>query len=158
MPTIVAGERTETTPEDMEALRRLEELLREDRHAALVGPDGDRAELPEAALQLLRDGVALLRQGAGVSLVPVHRQLTTQQAADLLNVSRQYLTRLLDQGAIPFERVGNRRRLALSDVLSYKQKRDAERRRLLSEMVALTEEEGLYAREAEIFGPSGHAG
>lgn len=150
--TTIEEDAAAITSEDIEALRRIESLLHAEDGAALVGPHGTRVDLPPAAVRLLRDGVAMLRHGAGVTLVPVHRHLTTQEAADLLNVSRQYLTRILDEGTIPFQRVGNRRRLALVDVLAYKHKRDVARREALDELIRLDDEAGLYAREAEIFG------
>lgn len=70
--------------------------------------------------------------------------MTTQQAADLLKVSRQYLVRLLDEGKIPYDRTGKHRRLKIEDVLAYKQKRDAERDQSLDELAKLTEELGGY--------------
>ncbi len=66
--------------------------------ARLVGPDGQTIELPESALRVLKDGIHQLVQGHAVAIMPVHLELTTQEAADLLNVSRQYLVRLLDGG------------------------------------------------------------
>lgn len=134
--------------EDREALRHIESILEDS--PALVGASGEREALPSEAVALLRRGVSLLRNGAaGLSVVPVHRDLTTNEAADILNVSRPYLVRLLDEGKIPFQRVGNRRRIALSDLMAYKGERDAKRRRLLSELVAMDEEAGLYQRERE---------
>jgi excisionase family DNA binding protein len=70
--------------------------------------------------------------------------LTTQQAADFLNVSRPYFIRLLEQGAIPHTKTGSHRRVRLDDVLAYKRQRDAERRRALDDLVALSQEMGLY--------------
>jgi excisionase family DNA binding protein len=98
---------------------------------------------------LLRDGIAMFRRGVGVRLVPVHRELSTQEAADVLNVSRQYLVRLLEDGKIPFSRTGNRRRIAMGDVLNFKQARDDARLRGLAELARMDEDAGLYAREAE---------
>ena len=131
-----------------EALRRIETILEDS--PALIGSSGEREALPCEAVALLRRGVSLLRNGAvGLSVLPVHRDLTTNEAADILNVSRPYLVRLLDEGKIPFHRVGNRRRIDLSDLMAYKGERDAKRRRLLSDLVEMDEEAGLYQRERE---------
>jgi excisionase family DNA binding protein len=70
--------------------------------------------------------------------------MTTQQAADLLNVSRQYLVRLLDDGKLPYDRTGKHRRLKMEDVLAYKKQRDLERDNKLDEIAKLTEELGGY--------------
>ncbi|HEX5503538.1 MAG TPA: excisionase family DNA-binding protein, partial [Thermomicrobiales bacterium] len=80
--------------------------------------------------------------------VPVYRELTTQQAADLLNVSRQYLIRLLERGDLPFTRTGTHRRIRLDDVLRYKDARSARRREGLRRLTRLSEELGLYDEPA----------
>ncbi|MCY3538259.1 MAG: helix-turn-helix domain-containing protein [Acidimicrobiia bacterium] len=72
-----------------------------------------------------------------------HRELTSQQAADLLNVSRPYLVRLLEEGAIPFRHVVNRRRIRLTDVLAYRHREELERRRILDELTAEAQNLGL---------------
>jgi excisionase family DNA binding protein len=77
-------------------------------------------------------------------IVPGGAVMTTQQAADLLNLSRQYLVRLLDDGKIPYDRTGKHRRLKIEDVLAYKQKRDRERDEKLDELTRLTEKLGGY--------------
>ncbi len=74
-------------------------------------------------------------------------EVTTQQAAELLNVSRQYLVRLLDEGRIPFRKVGKHRRLRVVDVLSFKETRDTDRRAGLRELSRMTEEFGGYDSE-----------
>jgi excisionase family DNA binding protein len=88
--------------------------------------------------------LAELHAGRGVQIVTYERDLTTQQAAELLNVSRQYLVRLLDAGAIPYTRVGTHRRLRLQDVLSYRNLRHSERRASLARITRLSQEMGDY--------------
>src|SRR5437763_439933 len=94
------------------------------RHRAhlLVGPDGD-VEIPAEVYRILRQVVEAMNQGLAVTVVPQSQSLTTQQAADLLGISRPTLIRLLDSGKILFDRVGTHRRLRLRDVLDYREKR-----------------------------------
>lgn len=82
--------------------------------------------------------------GNGVSILPAATELTTQRAADLLNVSRPYLIRLLERGEIPYRKVGTHRRVQLSDVIAYRGRRDLELRRALDELTHDGEELGLY--------------
>jgi excisionase family DNA binding protein len=91
---------------------------------ALVGTDEhDRIELPEAIHQALTKVVAALHAGKAVTIAPQTMTLTTQQAADLLGVSRPTVVRLINDNALPAERIGNRHRLLLDDVLSYREER-----------------------------------
>ena len=101
-------------------------------------------DLPESVLTVIRRAVHSMARGEGVSIVSVHKELTTRQAADLLNVSRQYLVRLLEGGQIPFTKTGTHRRIRLDDLMAYKQRRDDERRSKLDELTKLNEELGLY--------------
>jgi excisionase family DNA binding protein len=86
----------------------------------------------------------VLARGDAITLIPVHQELTTQQAADLLNISRQYLVRLLEEGKIPYTRTGKHRRLRIDDVVAYKQARDRERGESLDELARLSNELGGY--------------
>jgi excisionase family DNA binding protein len=131
---------------DVQALKELERILARSttRRAQLVGPEGERLELPEPIHAALRQIIPYLLRGDAVSLVPVHQQLTTQQAADYLNMSRPYLVKLLREGAIPHTMVGTHRRVYFRDLLEYKRRRDVERRKALDEMTALAEDLGVY--------------
>jgi excisionase family DNA binding protein len=113
----------------------------------LVGPSGETIVLPDAVFSVLERVAEVLARGDSLTVVPVGRELTTQQAADLLNVSRQYLVRLLDEGRIPFRRTGKHRRVRIEDVLSFKEQRDKERRAGLRDIVRLSEEHDGYAAE-----------
>ncbi len=77
--------------------------------------------IPAAAMQLLVEALAAIANGDSVMLLPAHAELSTQQAADMLHVSRPYLIGLLEKGEMPFHKVGTHRRLHLKDVLAYKQ-------------------------------------
>lgn len=104
--------------------------------------------LPLPAVRLLMGALKELGQGNGVTLTPVSKELTTQQAADFLMVSRPFLiAEILEKGKIPFRKVGNRRRIRLSDLLRYQQEEEQEINRREQAMLALmaeTERLGLY--------------
>src|SRR5215208_7122618 len=90
----------------------------------LVGPQGESFVIPESVFYALARVVEVLARGDAITIVPVGKELTTQQAADLLNVSRQYLVRLLDEKRIEHTRTGKHRRLRIEDVLAFKEQRD----------------------------------
>lgn len=113
----------------------------------LVGPKGEELVLPEAVFYVLERVTEVLARGDSVTVVPVGKELTTQQAADILNVSRQYLVRLLDENRIPYRKTGKHRRLRIEDVLAFKERRDRERGNALRGLTELTEELGGYERE-----------
>lgn len=93
---------------------------------------------------MLRDVVSALSQGMAISLAPHNTLLTTQEAADLLNISRPTLVRLLTDGEIQYSMRGRHRRVLLRDILDYQERTRSERRRTLDQMAADAEEDGLY--------------
>ncbi|ASM75243.1 MULTISPECIES: helix-turn-helix domain-containing protein [Roseobacteraceae] len=97
-------------------------------------------KLSPSLVDLMSDLFSIVARGETVTLVPLSRQLTTQEAADLLNVSRPFLIKLIDQGALNCEMVGTHRRVALKNVLTYKAKRTAGRRTAMAEMQDIAED------------------
>jgi excisionase family DNA binding protein len=103
----------------------------------------DALVVPRAAAVMLAQVMGLLANGQGVFLVPSEAQLTTQQAADMLNVSRPYLIGLLEAGAIAYTKVGRHRRIAFRDLADYKRHADQRQRQAADELTALGQELGL---------------
>jgi len=99
--------------------------------------------LPAVALRPLVAVLDELANGDAVAVVPVHAELTSQQAADLLNVSRPYLIKLLDDERIPYRKVGNRRKIRLSHLLEYRRREEAGRREIADKLTREAERIGL---------------
>ena len=98
----------------------------------LIGDDeGGQVELPESVYRVLVRAVEALSQGKGITIAPQEPQLTTQQAADLLGVSRPTVIRLINSGDLHAERIDSRRRLALGEVLAYRERRRAKQYAML---------------------------
>lgn len=127
------------------ALNQIEGVLENVRRVPkLVGPGGEEIELPQSLFVMLRQIVYHLLQGRAVTIVPYNKELTTQEAADILNVSRPYLVKLLEQGDIPYVKTGTHRRIRFIDLMNYKKYRDEKRRKGLAELTRLSQEMGLY--------------
>lgn len=122
---------------------------------ALVDGRGRRAELPGPVFEALREVVRAMAAGQGVTVAPQDAMLTTQEATDLLGISRPTLVKLLTEGEIPFELRGRHRRVMVAALLDYQRSSRAERRAVLAEMVTESEESGLYDLAVD---PSGVTG
>ncbi|MBV8882948.1 MAG: helix-turn-helix domain-containing protein [Chroococcidiopsidaceae cyanobacterium CP_BM_RX_35] len=105
-------------------------------------------ELPAVTVALLMDILQLMAAGRGVTLIPKNAELTTVEAAGVLNVSRPFLIKLLEQGQIPCRKVGKHRRVRMEDIIAYKAKIDGEREAILEELVAEAQAEDMgYPQE-----------
>jgi excisionase family DNA binding protein len=109
-----------------------------------AGPEATEVRVPEGVADMVQAAIVELSEGHTVRLVREDEELTTQQAADLLNVSRPHVTKLLTRGDIPHHRVGAHRRVYRSDVEAYQQAQRARARKALREMAGQAEELGLY--------------
>ncbi len=128
----------------------LSRYARQKRSLTLRVKDAEKEgpiELPAGAVALLMDILEAMAAGRGVTIIPENAELTTVQAAEVLNVSRPFLIRLLDAGALPHRKVGRHRRVRLEDVMAYKAAVDREREAVLDRLVQDAQEQGMgYGR------------
>lgn len=130
---------------ELEALHRgLDEFLQAHQLPKLVAADGTEFAIPQSIFDVLCEAAAAMARGATVTLIPQGQELTTQAAADLLQVSRPHLIKLLDRGEMPHHRVGAHRRIRIDDVLAYRARRAEERERALTELAQAAQEAGGY--------------
>jgi excisionase family DNA binding protein len=119
---------------------------------ALVGADGGKIELPHSVFEALLQVSTAMARGQGVTVIPRNAMLTTQEAADLLGISRPTLVRLLTDGEMPYEQRGRHRRIMLADLIAYQQRMRQERGESLDRMARDGQAAGLY--EATIGRPA----
>ena len=134
---------------EQEQIKYIEQLLEsvqetEATRPKLIGPQGQEIELPESLFQVLRAAAHDLARNRVVTITAINQDLTTQEAADIINVSRPHLIKLLEEGKIPYFMVGTHRRIYLHGLLEYKKRRDVEERAALAELTQLGQEMGLY--------------
>ena len=127
------------TEQVSESARQLSELL----SAQLTAGGAVRFRTQEGGISIepalakfLVEVMDHIKKGQGVTYVPISKRLTTQQAADILNVSRPYLIKVLEGGGLPFEKIGRHRRILAKDLFAYKRARDAERAEAMSVLLA----------------------
>jgi len=125
---------------ELRALRRMIQT----RSSKLIGRTGETVAIPAPVRTLLAEIVRNMEDGKEVSVIAEHHELTTQRAANLLGVSRPFLVRLVEEGKLPFHKVGSHRRVYLSDVVAYKAKRDTERHRAIRNLARQDVRAGTY--------------
>lgn len=126
-------------------IRELNRMLRLGS-PALVGVNGERLQLPDAVLRLLKDIARNMQLGRAIVLVPEDQQLTTQRAAGLLGVSRPHLIKLLEAGELPYHKAGTHRRIYMKDLAAYQKRRDKKRKAALDRIAREAFVSGLYDR------------
>ncbi len=142
-------EPTAPTPNEVklasESVSRLARVVKNRRQSVRVQIESDQEAIaiPMSAFRLFANILAEMAKGNAVTLIPIHAELTTQQAADLLNVSRPYLVRLIEEGTLPARMVGTHRRVRYEDLMRYKRANREARLKALEELSALDQELGL---------------
>lgn len=144
-PVTISPEQTASTNQALRQVRGYLETHQDRREITVTVEDGEPEPLtlPREAVELLAGMLAHLGAGRGVSVVPADAELTTQQAADMLNVSRPFLVGLLNAGEIEYRNVGTHRRIKASSLMEYKQQDDQRRRAVADELTQLGQEMGL---------------
>lgn len=138
---------TEETQISKESSRILAAHISRDAHQLkIVEADGSEeiATIPAVAYRLLVDILTQMSQGNAVTIIPIHAELTTQEAADLINVSRPFLIKQMEAGLIPHHKVGRHRRVRFTDLMEYKKNIDAARSKILTELVEESQKLGFY--------------
>lgn len=131
------------SPSDQQDINELYQKLQR-ASAKLVGPDGKTQVLPNNVYSFLCQLLADLTAGSSVTILQNNALLTTMEASKMLGMSRQFFVNLLTKGEIPFIKVGTHRRVYARDLLAYKAKRDAARRKMLDDLARAEHDEGIY--------------
>ena len=126
-----------------EQLRALRNLLLHGE-VTVVGTDHQQQSIPSPVRDVLIRILTHMEEGQAITIIPAGHELSSQDAADLLRVSRQYMVRLLEGGKLPFHRAGTHRRIYLRDLMAYKKERDRQRREALDQMAREEVEAGTY--------------
>ncbi len=116
---------------------------RADKHFAIGSPSGRKVPLSESAFDLLLTILTEMSRGNAVLVMPINAELTTQEAADLLNVSRPFLIRLLDEQKIAHHMVGRHRRILFKDLMEYRQKSKRRQFKAMQDLTAGDDELGI---------------
>ncbi len=128
---------SDSLPSYMESLRSTTK-----KKSVTIVIDGVEVQLPQIAMKVLGKIISYIAQGKAISIAPADSELTTQQAADILNVSRPHLVKLVEEGEIPHVKVGKHRRVKLTDIMAYRETRKKVRREALGELQKLGQKMG----------------
>jgi len=132
-------------PEEVDAIAKLSQILSlETSQIKLVGSNGEEVLISQSVRSMLHQVVRAIASGKTITLTPPNCELTTQEAADILNVSRPFLIKLLEEEQIPYIKVGKHRRIRYEDLMKYKEKRDEKRGKALDELIQMSQEAGFY--------------
>ncbi len=141
----VLGETFVPTDEEAERAKNFSRILAKEfapaESVTIQRDDGDESiEIPRQVFNVLMRVLAVMSEGKAFSLIPMDKELTTQQAADILNVSRPYLNKILDLGDIAHRKVGRNRRIKFSDLMEYKKSQEQKSKDALQELANQSQE------------------
>ncbi len=129
---------------ELKEIKELKQKISNINTFFMIKTEGQEIQLPPIIAQVLNEIINILSNNGSLTLIPMDKELTTQQAADILNVSRPYIVKLLQNNEIPYRKVGTHRKILMKDLIEYKIKSSANRKAKLSELVNLTQELELY--------------
>jgi excisionase family DNA binding protein len=143
LPSAEDAQQARSALQTLQKIRRTKKSARTVEIRPMEGGADVSVVVPREAFDLFLEVLGQMANGSAVTIVPVKAELTTQQAADMLNVSRPYLIELLESGRIPFRKVGTHRRIRASDLVAFQQKDDADRKAAMDELAAEAQKHGL---------------
>lgn len=132
--------------QEIQTIEQLKNLIANTEHNQfqLTTSEGDLISIPQTLTEVFRTVINIMAQGKGISLIPIAKEVTTVQAAEILNVSQPYLISLISNGEIHSHEVETEKKIFLKDLLEYKKVRDAKRKEGLQKLTNLSQELGLY--------------
>jgi excisionase family DNA binding protein len=143
LPSVEEAQQARSALQTLQKIRRTKKSSRTVEIRPSEGGPDVSVVVPREAFDLFLEVLGQMANGSAVTIVPVKAELTTQQAADMLNVSRPYLIELLESGRISFRKVGTHRRIRASDLVAFQQKDDAERKAAMDELTAEAQKHAL---------------
>ncbi|MDI9863743.1 helix-turn-helix domain-containing protein [Flectobacillus sp. DC10W] len=126
------------------SLASVVETIRSEQTEIEIEETKSKISIPVSALKMLGDILKAMGEGKSISIIPVSNEVTTQRAAEILGCSRPHFVKILEEGKIPFTKIGKHRRILLEDVLQFKELMKEEQKKHLIEMMNLDEAIGLY--------------
>ena len=134
-------------PKNRDELNEIVELLSKISNLdqfVMLKSDGQEVKIPSSVSRVLYEIISIMSKGGAMTIIPMEKELTTQQAADILNVSRPFLIKLLENGQISFHKVGTHRKIYMKDLMDFKENLNINRSNKISEIITLSQEYGLY--------------